>query len=170
MSLPQTTLERLKTQHEVIEVLISGLSDEELRLRPIPDKWSVHENIAHLACYQPRVIARTEKILVEDIPSFESYIPEKDPEFSKFLSMTTDQLLFNLKQNRENIFRLVSNLSNEQMHRTGTHSKFGKMNILEWTEFFLLHEAHHIYTIFKLVRSLKNNFNGKFRIFNFVQM
>ena len=76
MSLPQTTLERLKTQHEVIEVLISRLSEDELRFRPIPDKWSVHENIAHLACYQPRVIARTNKILIEENPSFESYIPE----------------------------------------------------------------------------------------------
>ena len=157
MSLPQTTLERLKTQHEVIEVLISGLSDEELRLRPIPDKWSVHENIAHLTCYQPRVLARTKKILSEDIPSFESYIPEEDPNFSQFLSISVEELLTHLESIRIELVKLVSNLGDEQLKRTGTHSKFGKMNILEWTEFFLLHEAHHIYTIFKLVRGLKNN-------------
>ena len=157
MSLPQTTLERLKTQHEVIEVLISGLSDEELRLRPIPDKWSIHENIAHLACYQPRVLARTKKILSEDNPSFESYIPETDPNFSQFLSMSVEKLLAHLESNRIELVKLVSNLGNEQLKRTGTHSKFGKMNFLEWTEFFLLHEAHHIYTIFKLIRGLKNN-------------
>ncbi|MCK7523126.1 MAG: DinB family protein [Ignavibacteriales bacterium] len=157
MSLPQTTLERLKTQHEVIEVLISGLSDEELRLRPIPNKWSIHENIAHLACYQPRVISRTEKILVEDNPSFDSYIPETDANFSQFLSMSVEKLLANLKSNRIELVKLVSNLTDEQLKRTGTHSKFGKMNILEWTEFFLLHEAHHIYTIFKLIRSIKKS-------------
>lgn len=155
MLLPQTTLDRLKTQHEVIEVLISSLSESELKFRPVPDKWSVHENIVHLACYQPRVLARIKKILIEDNPPFESYIPEDDPEFPKFLFMTNDQLLQNLKQNREEIFRLVSHLSDEQLHRTGTHSKFGKMNLVEWTEFFLLHEAHHIYSIFKLMRSIK---------------
>jgi hypothetical protein len=155
MSLPQTTLDRLKTQHEVIEVLISGLSEKELQLRPIPDKWSVHENIAHLACYQPRVIARTEKILVEDNPAFEGYIPENDPEFTKFLSMSVEESLAHQKEKRTEIVNLITNLSDEQMNRTGTHSKFGKMNLVEWTEFFLLHEAHHIYTIFKLIRSIK---------------
>ena len=155
MSLPQTTLARLKTQHEVIEVLISGLSDEELRLRPISDKWSIHENIVHLTCYQPRVLARTKKILSEDNPSFESYIPETDPNFSQFLSMSVEKLLARLKSNRIELVKLVSNLGDEQLKRTGTHSKFGKMNIIEWTEFFLLHEAHHIYTIFKLIRSIK---------------
>jgi hypothetical protein len=155
MSLPQTILERLKTQHEVIEVLVPGLSEDELRFRPVPDKWSIHENIAHLTCYQPRVLARTEKILVEDNPSFESYIPEEDPNFSQFLSMSVEKLLAHLKSNRIELVKLVSNLVDEQLKRTGTHSKFGKMNIIEWTEFFLLHEAHHIYTIFKLIRNIK---------------
>ena len=153
MILSDVTLSRLKTQHEVIEVLIYGWNDDELRFRPIPDKWSVHENIAHLACYQPRVIARTKKILEEENQSFESYIPEDDPEFSKFLSMTVSELISNLKSNRFELVHLVSNLTDEQLKRTGTHTKFGKMNLVEWTEFFLLHEAHHLYTIFKLIRS-----------------
>lgn len=155
MILQQPTLDRLKTQHEVIEVLISGMSEAELRFRPIPDKWSIHETLAHLACYQPRVISRTRKILSEGNPSFDSYIPEEDPNFTKFLSMSVVELIAYLKSNRMEILNLVSNLTEEEIKRTGKHSKFGKMNILEWTEFFLLHEAHHIYTIFKLIRSIK---------------
>ena len=155
MSLPRPTLDRLRTQHEVIGVLISGLNESELTHRPIPDKWSVKENIAHLTCYQPRVIERTNKILQEDNPSFPDYIPEDDPEFPKLLSMSVEELLVHQKEKRAEIVNLVINLSEEQMKRTGTHSKFGRMNLVEWTEFFLLHEAHHIYTIFKLIRSIK---------------
>ncbi len=156
MPLPQSTFDRLRIQHEVIEVLISGLSEEELRFRPIQDKWSVHENIAHLVCYQPRVIARTNRILAEDNPSFESYIPEEDPEFPKFLSMTVPELISHLKSNRLELVHLVSELTDDQLKRIGSHSKFGKMNLVEWTEFFLLHEAHHLHTIFKLIRTNKN--------------
>lgn len=155
MPLPKPTLDRLSTQHEVIDVLILGMSDELLRFRPIPEKWSVHENIAHLACYQPRVIVRTNKILKEENPSFESYIPEEDHEFTKFLSMSANELLSPLKSNRLELVYLMSNLTDEQLKRTGVHSKFGKMNLVEWTEFFLLHEAHHIYTIFKLIQGQK---------------
>ena len=155
MTLHRTTLDRLKNQHEVVEVLISGLSEEELRFHPIPEKWSVKENIAHLTCYQPRVISRINKILMENNPSFEAYIPDEDPEFSKFFSMSIEELLSHLKEKRAEIINLISNLTDEQLNRTGSHSKFGKMNIIEWTEFFLLHEAHHLHTIFKLIRSIK---------------
>ncbi len=155
MSLPRPTLDRLRTQHEVIGVLISGLNESELTHRPIPDKWSVKENIAHLTCYQPRVISRINKILFDDNPSFAGYIPEEDPEFPKFLTMTIDELIAHQMEKRLEIVNLIINLSEEQMKRTGTHSKFGRMNLVEWTEFFLLHEAHHIYTIFKLIRSIK---------------
>jgi len=155
MSLPKPTLDRLKTQHEVIGVIISDLSEDELIHRPIHDKWSVKENITHLTCYQPRVISRINKILLENNPSFARYVPEEDPEFPKFLSMTVDELLAHQKEKRAEIVNLIINLSEEQLKRTGTHLKFGRMNVVEWTEFFLLHEAHHIYTIFKLVRSIK---------------
>jgi hypothetical protein len=64
-------------------------------------------------------------------------------------------LLFHQKQGRQEIVNLIGGLTDEQMSRTGTHSKFGSMNIVEWTEFFLLHEAHHIYTIFKLIRTIQ---------------
>ena len=149
------TINCLKSQHEVIKILISGLSEAELKSRPIPDKWSVHENIAHLACYQLRVIARTRNILSEDNPIFDSYIPEEDPEFPGFLSMSVGQLLAHQKEKRTEIVNLISSLTDVQIRRIGVHPKFGEMTIEEWTEFFLLHEAHHIYTIFKLIRLLR---------------
>ncbi|HAB50891.1 MAG: hypothetical protein A2315_01450 [Ignavibacteria bacterium RIFOXYB2_FULL_35_12] len=155
MPLPRPTLDRLKTQHEVVGILISGLSKSELKFRPIPEKWSVHENIAHLTCYQPRVVARTQKILDEDNPSFPAYIPEDDSEFPDFLAMSIEELISHLNTMRMELVDLISNLTDEQLKRTGSHAKFGKMNVIEWTEFFLLHEAHHLHTIFRLTRSIK---------------
>ena len=155
MPLPRPTLDRLKTQHEVVGILISGLSKSELKFRPIPEKWSVHENIAHLTCYQPRVVARTQKILDEDNPSFPAYIPEDDSEFPDFLARSIEELISHLNTMRMELVDLISNLTDEQLKQTGSHAKFGKMNVIEWTEFFLLHEAHHLHTIFRLTRSIK---------------
>ena len=33
----------------------------------------------------------------------------------------------------------------------GHHPKYGALTLVEWTEFFLLHEAHHLFTLFKLL-------------------
>ena len=39
--------------------------------------------------------------------------------------------------------------------KTGTHPAFGQMTLMQWLNFFLLHEAHHLFTIFKLGAELK---------------
>jgi len=47
---------------------------------------------------------------------------------------------------------LITNLNDEELLLTGSHPKFGVMTIPGWTEFFLLHEAHHLFTIFRLAK------------------
>lgn len=55
---------------------------------------------------------------------------------------------------RELIAKILS-LKEENVERTGGHPAFGTMNIKQWLNFFLLHEAHHLFTIFKLAAELK---------------
>jgi hypothetical protein len=44
----------------------------------------------------------------------------------------------------------LSILHQEQLTQTGSHPLFGSMSVEGWTEFFLLHEAHHFFTILKV--------------------
>ena len=46
----------------------------------------------------------------------------------------------------------LRSLSEEDFQRTGIHPKFGEMNLSLWLEFFLVHEAHHLYVVLQLVR------------------
>jgi hypothetical protein len=59
-----------------------------------------------------------------------------------------------LDKDRKAIFQLVCSIPEEKLARTGIHKKYGRLTILQWTEFFLLHEAHHIFTIFKLANGI----------------
>jgi hypothetical protein len=43
-------------------------------------------------------------------------------------------------------------LTEEDFARTGVHPKFGAMSLSLWLEFFLVHEAHHLYVVLQLVR------------------
>ena len=49
------------------------------------------------------------------------------------------------------ISNYVSTLSESSFMRSGKHPVYGELSIPRWIEFFLLHEAHHLFTIFKLV-------------------
>ena len=48
---------------------------------------------------------------------------------------------------------ILKSLEDDQLARTGRHPVLGKLTLSEWIEFFLLHEAHHIMTIFQLAHS-----------------
>ena len=147
--------ERLKDQHKTIAFIIIKLNNRQLNQHVVKGKWTIHENIAHLAKYQPVFIDRIRKILAMDNPEFAAYKAEDDDEFEIYCAFTTYELLKKISADREVIFHLITHLTADRLERTGSHSKYGKLTVLEWTEFFLLHEAHHLFTIFQLAHGVK---------------
>ncbi len=146
---------RLKDQHKAITPIIIRLNDRQIQQHHIKGKWSIHEQIAHLAKYQPIFIDRVRKILMLDEPEFEAYRSENDDGFEIYCAFTTYELLKKISTDREVIYNLVTKLAPDKLDRIGIHSKYGRLNILDWTEFFLLHEAHHLFAIFQLTHTLK---------------
>lgn len=71
MPLSSSVLSRLQYQHHTISELTKNFTEEQLRLRVNPDKWSAFENIVHLVAYQPIFIERIELMLKEENPSLE---------------------------------------------------------------------------------------------------
>lgn len=155
MALSISITTRLRYQHESIEELIEGLSEGPLKRRIQPDKWSAFEQIAHLTAYQPIFLERLHKIEQEAGPAFERYVAEHDPSFHACLQKPLSFLLEELSIQRFIIVSHLTELSDEMLQRTGRHPKYGLLTIPEWTSFFLLHEAHHLYSLFMLTRDLK---------------
>lgn len=146
---------RLMHQHHTIRDLTAGLPVETLQRRVLPDKWSVLENIAHLAAYQPVFITRLERISREPSPAFDRYVAEQDPAFPSYLEKSFEALLGNIDDQRTVILSRLKDGGETLFTKTGLHPRYGLLTGREWTEFFLLHEAHHLYTIFQLVQDLR---------------
>ncbi len=153
MPLYASLTERLRNQYVPIEIIVSTAGSDRLLMRPRPGKWNVHDNIAHLARYQSIFADRVQQILNNEEVFFGRYVAEEDDVFGDLLPLDIPQLLTMIKADRRLIYEKVTGLSDKELARTGTHKKFGRMNMIEWTECFLLHEAHHIFTIFQLVHS-----------------
>jgi len=94
-------------------------------------------------------------MLLQEGPSFARYIADEDPEFENYRIVDITALLNKLHGDRETIFNLVTTLNDTQLNRVGIHKKFGPLTLVQWTEFFLLHEAHHIFTIFQLAHDVE---------------
>ncbi|MDO3626238.1 DinB family protein [Mucilaginibacter sp. BT774] len=143
---------RLKTQHLAVAELVKNIDDQRLNQHPEPGKWSIKDNIAHLVSYQPVFISRVHQMLKGDTPAFNAYRADNEPDFNEAQAWPPTDLLNKLNGNRRQILELITNLSDGELSLKGTHPKYSTMTITEWTEFFLLHEAHHLFTIFRLAK------------------
>ena len=153
--LPTSITTRLEYQHKSLIDIIEGLSDEQIRWQIIPGKWSVFENIVHLSTYQHVFMQRIGQILNEENPQFSRYAADSDPLFHDNCSKTTREIMNDLITTRRELTGKIFSLKQEQLKHTGIHPVFGEMNVIQWLNFFLLHEAHHLFTIFKLVPEVR---------------
>jgi uncharacterized damage-inducible protein DinB len=144
--------DRLNSQHLSIKELIRNLDEEFINRRPETSKWSIQDNLVHIVSYHQVFLMRVNKIIKSDNPYFDRYTSEGDANFDKMKKLLSVELLHHLKEERKKVTDFIFKLNKSELQKPGTHQKFGAMNVVEWTEFFLLHEAHHIYTIFKLSR------------------
>jgi hypothetical protein len=154
MPLSSSILSRLQYQHQTISELTKNFTEEQLKQRINPDKWSAFENIAHLTAYQPTFIQRIELMVKEETPSFERYVAENDDLFYECTKLSLLQLVVKIDDDRAIIFSKLQSLSHEQLNRTGKHPKYGSLKIAQWADFFLLHEAHHLWAVMQLTYSI----------------
>jgi uncharacterized damage-inducible protein DinB len=155
MQMPSSLSTRLHYQHKVLVDLIDGMTDEQIRRQIIPGKWSIFENMVHLQTYQHTFIERVRRILEEDNPSFPRYTAEADPVFHDNCTKSSREIMQDLLTTRREISRGILSFPASDLAKKGTHPAFGTMNLMQWLNFFLLHEAHHLFTIFKLSAELR---------------
>jgi uncharacterized damage-inducible protein DinB len=155
MHMPSSISTRLQYQHKSLMDIIDGLSDEQIRRPVIAGKWSIFENIVHLQTYQHTFISRVKQMLETPEPAFPRYSAETDPLFADNCGRSTREIMQDLLTVRKDMAAAMLSFTPGDLTKTGTHPFFGKMNIQQWLNFFLLHESHHLFSIFKLTAELK---------------
>ena len=155
MQLASSISTRLQYQHKSLLDLIDGLTDEQIRRNIIPGKWSIFENIVHLQTYQHAFVSRIKQILEENNPLFPRYTAEADPLFADNCGKSSREVMQDLLTIRKIMAAEIITFKETDFIKTGQHPVFGKMNLLQWINFFLLHEAHHLFTIFKQAAELR---------------
>jgi uncharacterized damage-inducible protein DinB len=155
MPMPSSVSTRLRYQHKSLLDFISTLSDEQIRSHPVPGKWSIFEQIVHLQTYQLIFIARIKQMLEGENPLFPRYKADDDPVFLEYCGKSSREVIQDLLSIRKQMASELPAFAKEDFDKTGTHPVFGTLNLLEWIHFFLLHEAHHMFVVFKMAAELR---------------
>jgi uncharacterized damage-inducible protein DinB len=148
----ESQLLRLKTQLASVEILFAGASPERIDRRPASGKWSARENLAHIGRYHEIFLERLRRILTETSPQFARYRAEEDPGWQEWASKPFEETRNQLTDLRLKLIERTAGLQASGYARVGIHSAFGEMSLDLWLEFFLVHEAHHLYVILQRIR------------------
>lgn len=143
---------RLKTQLASVDILFAGASPERIDRRSASGKWSARENLGHIGRYHEIFLERLGRILTETSPQFARYRAEDDPGWQEWASKPVEAVRSQLTALRAKLVDTIAVLPAADYARVGIHSAFGEMTLSLWLEFFLVHEAYHLYVILQRIR------------------
>ncbi len=76
----------------------------------------------------------------------------EDPGWQDWASRPLEEIRNQVTALRLKLIDRIAGLQASDYARAGIHSAFGEMSLSMWVEFFLVHEAHHLYAILQRIR------------------
>ena len=147
-------LDLLESTPGILRNLMAGLSDEDVRWKPAPDRFSIGEVLAHLShseghCYRMRV----DRFLAEERPEFE---PD-DAQFHLELYRRADpeDAFDHFEEQRETNVDYLRALPEGAGDRIAIHKRAGEITLHQMLHEWALHDLGHIRQIAELVRARK---------------
>jgi uncharacterized damage-inducible protein DinB len=145
----------LEKAPELIIGLIREVPPQNMKRRPSPDKWSVHEHACHIASVDTAYLARLELMLSEPAPYIKYMAPSQEEEAGSLLKIDLDEALDHYVRERARLVKRLKELSAEDWQRTAEHEEYSRYSVMIMFREMLTHEMLHAYRIEEL--SLKKD-------------
>ncbi len=131
------------------------MSENDIKKKNDSNQWSIFETIVHLQTYQRVFQARVNEIRNSENPQFELYSPFEDQIFIENCTKSVREVMQDFITTRKEMAAQYLPLPLSELNKTGTHPNYGKLKLQHWMNHFLLHEAHHLYNIFKMAGKIR---------------
>jgi hypothetical protein len=128
----------------IIADLIAGLPERTLRLRPLPDKWSVAEIIAHLAEDELISSWRYRQMIETSGCPLAGFDQDVWARIGDYVSWKPSEALQLFRLLREANLRMLSRLTANQWERFGFHAERGKITIRDLARHMAGHDMNHL--------------------------
>lgn len=147
---PLASLDLLASGPDVVEELLAGLTEEQLTAEPAPGVWSSQRSLQHLLDAQNLLAGRIDRMLAEDDPP----LAMESTWARAAAAQDTQTMLAEFRRKRGATVTLLETLSLRAWGRTGRHTEFGRVTILQQVGYFAYHEAFHYPDFVEKRRSL----------------
>lgn len=136
----------------IMEKMLLGVSEETLRWKPAPERWSVSEVLGHLAGTEELFRERTRKMIEEDTPQLAPFDQNAAYAAGKYSGPGRE----NLKKfchERDRSLSWLRYLPAGAISRPGVHGELGRITVDELWHEWAFHDLGHIRQIAELYRA-----------------
>ncbi len=135
-------IEQYKDGYREVSEALLGVTEEELDLRPAPNKWSSREIVHHLADSEMTAAIRLRLLLAQERPVIQGYDQEA---FARALhyERPSGASLEAFKAARQCTGELLDLMTEQDWAREGTHSEMGRYTVERWLEIYAEHAHQH---------------------------
>jgi len=149
-------LSRLEELPRVLASLVHGVSDEVLRRKPVPEKWSMLEILCHLRDVDQLFVERYSKVANHDRPALRIFNQDELAALLKYNEDNPASVLRELRAVREEAVALLYALAHQSWQRFGLHPKRGEFSIAAAADHHLSHDSSHV----NQIRALREKFGA----------
>ena len=143
----------LREVPDLIDEILQGLSDDELRRRPSPDEWSILEVCCHLRDSAEEEGLRVRRLVEEDGPTLEPYDQEARAIERDYRGEDLGRLRTGLRAFWGGLAYQLEGLSDQQWERGGTHPEIGAISVRSRAELEVEHAREHLDQLRAVLRS-----------------
>jgi hypothetical protein len=138
-----------------LERLVKGVSGAKLRKRPVPDKWSVAEILAHLADVEIVIGWRMRSILGKPGTAVQAYDQNAWVVSGHYEKRDARKSIEIHRCLREANLALLKSLSPEQWKHYGQHAERGQESIEYIVRMLAGHDLNHLQQIERILKPAK---------------
>jgi len=141
-----------KTPH-LLETLLGDLPGELLHWKPVPDRWSISEVLAHLAALEQVYADRALRMVAEDSPALMKYDLAGASARGEYARGSAGENLALFTRTRRSTLAMLTGLPASAGVRTGVHSELGSITLAHVLNEWANHDLGHLRQIAELYRA-----------------
>jgi hypothetical protein len=133
---------------------VAGLSPSQWLARPIPEKWSTLEVVAHLSDFEPIYADRIKRIVAFDRPLLMAAGEKPFAQSLAYQERDPNSEIELIALTRRQLARILCSLPADIFGRQGVHSELGLVTITQILGLAARHIEHHVPFIIEKKKAL----------------
>jgi hypothetical protein len=123
---------------------VAGMTDEQVRARPITGKWSTLEVVCHLADFEVIGVDRLTAVIAEEKPTIPGRDEQKYAARLLYERRDLEEQLRLIELCRSHVTRILRTLTDADWQRTGIHTEAGPLTLEQLLTRSVKHIEHHV--------------------------